>query len=84
MTERHTQQRSMSYIRLQAVDLVLHALKYKRRGKERTCYSASRVIDYCMRKQYRQGWNSCAAFCLSFPDGERLEASIKGGLKVVL
>jgi len=76
------QSTSMQTIRLHAVDLAIHSFKYPGRGKQRSCFNMAALIDHCMRKNWRYGWNACAAFCLSFPDGERLEASIVGGLRV--
>ena len=73
----------MQTIRLHAVDILLFELVYPRKGRARRATStASNIVDYCMRKNFNYGWNACAAFCQSFPDGERLEASIVGGLRV--
>ena len=75
----------MQLIRLQAVDILLLELVYPRKGRARRSTStASNIVDYCMRKNWRYGWNACAAFTQSFPDGERLEASLQGGLRLAV
>jgi len=73
----------MQLIRQRAMDQLLFELIYPKKGrKRRDLAKASFIIDYSMKKNWRYGWNACAAFCQSFPDGERLEASLTGGLGI--
>ena len=74
----------MQLIRLQAVKVAAMDLKYGRRGKPMGTMRMCRLVDYVMQKNWRYGWNACAAFTQSFPDGERLEASLQGGLRLAV
>ena len=74
----------MEAIRRAALNEMAWQLKYPvRRKKELTIASSMRIMEYCLRKEWKIGWNGCASFAESFPDGERLHASLKGGLYVV-
>ena len=67
----------MQLIRQRATDQLLFELIYPKKGKQRRNLAlVSHIIDRCMAKQWRYGWNACASFALSFPDGERLDASL--------
>lgn len=80
----------MHTVRRNAIDQALFELKYPGRGKEaRATVQVSRLIDYHMKKTWRYGWNACAAFTQSFPEGERLDEQLerngmKGGLRVMV
>jgi hypothetical protein len=70
---------SLHSVRLHAIEQAVFALKYPGRGKERSTSSLNRLIDYCMKKSWRLGWNACASFSQSFPEGERLDERLRQG-----
>jgi len=73
----------MQLIRQRAMDQMLFELIYPKKGKQRRSLAAvSFIIDYSMKKNWRYGWNACAAFTQSFPDGERLDANLEGGISI--
>ena len=73
----------MQGIRQRATEQLLFELIYSKKGKQRrNLAKASHLIDRMMAKQWRYGWNACASFTQSFPDGERLDASLEGGISI--